>query len=210
MKKQLVFAGLILAALAPAHGEGISVGVRVGRVSLPSFPIPVTSINRPAIQLPGPALPTVSAPRVELKTTLPSPVTVPASQLPNPVLPTVAVLPDQVIPVVVPTVVKGSVGPAQYPRPMGAEQDPLPVPVPVTVKSRLTQIKIQTAGNKLEAASAGLKAMFDNSEKPAAPAVPADDQKEGSEDTVRSERRITLPEWDLENEIGINPVDTTW
>jgi hypothetical protein len=84
--------------------------------------------------------------------------------------------------------------------------------IPLNVKSKLAQVRLQVASNKLEAASADLKAMFDNTEKPAAPAVPAKDGKpeDKADDLVRSERRVTLPEWDLENEIGIAPNDTTW
>jgi hypothetical protein len=72
--------------------------------------------------------------------------------------------------------------------------------MPTTVKSKFAIAKVQASQGKLEAASANLKAMFDNSEKPADKAEPV----------VRSERRVTLPEWDLEQELGINPAETTW
>ncbi|MBI5882755.1 MAG: hypothetical protein HZB91_06585 [Elusimicrobia bacterium] len=211
--KNLVFAGLILAMAAPANGEGISVGVSVGRVSLPSYPVPVTSINRYPIQLPSPVLPTFATPGLDFRTTLPTPVTVPIARLPEPVLPPVVTLPDPVIlPAPLPWIVGGPIGPSQYPRPVSPNPDPLPIQVPITVKSKFAMAKVQASQGKFEAASANLKAMFDNSEKPAAPAVNTEEEKpaDKSEPVVRSERRVTLPEWDLEQELGINPAETTW
>ena len=93
--KNLVFAGLILAMGAPANGEGISVGVSVGRVSLPSYPVPVTSINRYPIQLPSPVLPTLATPRLDFRATLPTRWPVPR---PAPVVCRTVVLPAPPLP----------------------------------------------------------------------------------------------------------------
>lgn len=211
-----LFAGLIVAGLlAPAHGEGISIGAIARPVSLPSYPLPVTRIGGPAVQLPSPVLPSVGFPHagpvITLTASLPSPVTVPVARLPEPVAPTV-VFPDPVLPVAYPNVTGGPVGPAQYPQPIGRQPDPLPIQVPVTVKSRFALAKFQASQGRTEDAVANLKAVFDSAEKPAAQAVKVEEkpQPESRDSRVRSERRITLPEWDLENEIGINPVDTTW
>ncbi|MBI4676071.1 MAG: hypothetical protein HY748_00630 [Elusimicrobia bacterium] len=212
-----LFAGLLAAGLlVPAHGEGIRIGTPVTPTSLPSYPIPIAGIGRPAIQLPSPALPMVGFPNVgpqfNFTASLPSPVTVPATRLPEPVLPTIAVVPEPVLPVEVPRLTNGPVGPAQYPRTSPNPDDPLPVGIPVTVKSKLNLAKIQAVSGKFEAATASLKAVFDNAEKPAtAHAVEIKEEKAQDRPvTVESERRITLPEWDLENEIGINPIESTW
>lgn len=210
----LVVFGLI--APNPLYAQGIRIGSALpSRPSLPSYPVPVTSIGRPAVQLPSPVLPIPSLPNPARPgvpvISLPTPATVPVARLLPEAVVLRATLPASSAGSMVQAdpLPRSAIGPQQYPR-ISPASDPLPVPVPTTLKS-----KFSVASNSIQKVTANLTALFDNAEKPAPAPVPADDQtkpeiKEERESYNPSERRITLPEWELENEIGVNSTEPNW
>ncbi len=164
---------------------GPSAPVRIG---LPWRPAPVLSIGAPAIRLPSPSMPIVAvSPRIDPVTpiTMP-PVIVPPRGIERIVIAEVGVeLP--------------AIQPASPKRLPGAAGAAAP--------------KVDLKGLDIALASIQLGALFDNSgTKDPAPVVTPAKSPEPSQPLpapsrpYRRERPITLPESDLEDEIGISPL----
>lgn len=162
-----------------------------------ALPNPAAATPIPGTRLPGVVIPRLPIP-IETPTWPTQPIRLPS------VLPMVDNVPVRLPGSAVP------VYPAGVPRPVGQAVRVYPAAAAVPVKKAVLQAREGLGMEKEEKPSPiMLQAVFDGTERPAQKGGVVDtrDDAEPTEDLpwVTPSRQPTLPEWDLEREIGLRP-----
>lgn len=171
-----------------AHSQQIRIpmtvpGISIPRVVLPTYPMPTVAINQPRIQLPAPRLN--------------AGIAVYNLQAQVPAAPTTLVAVVKVVPVAA-----VAAAPAAVPASV----------IPLTDKrasEALRKLYEATKRKGKTPSPADISTLFDGAVQAEPIPVPVDvppqgnDQGKAPEKTEPGDSRLTLPEWDLEQEIGI-------